>query len=329
MPTPSLALSQPERVAVRFSLALRRTAAAAAAVVLPTLVLPALPADAASVSQTGWVRGVYDGDTVEVDVIGDGTSTPVNIRLTGIQAMELTHYSTDSTQLRGDCHAVEATKRLRQLINGKKVEIKAYSSSSMSGSRYRRSVLVYLNGAWRDVSTILIQEGHGLFLSNSTEYGPNHADAVAAQAAAKKGINLWKKDYCGSGPYQSAALRLAVKWDAYGNDYSNVNGEWIRIANDSSYAVPIGGWWVRDSAYRGTLAHGYVFPSTAKIPARSSIVVYVGKGTRTSTKFYWGNSEPIFENVTGSPKYIGDGGYLFDPQGDMRAWQQYPCRYAC
>jgi endonuclease YncB( thermonuclease family) len=314
---------------VPLSLTLRRAAAAAAAVLLPTLVLPALPADAASVSQTGYVKGVYDGDTVEVDIIGDGTSTPVNIRLAGIQAMELTHYSVDSSLMRGDCHAVEATKRLRALIQGKKVQVKARSASSMSGSRYRRTVNVYLNGAWRDVSTILLNEGHGLFLSNSTEYLPNRADATAAQAAAKKGIGLWDKDYCGSGPYQSAGLRLAVKWDADGNDYSNVNGEWIRIANDSSYAVPIGGWWVRDSAYRGTLSHGYVFPSTAKVPARGSVVVYVGKGTRTSTKFYWGNSEPIFENATGYPKYIGDGGYLFDPQGDMRAWQQYPCRYAC
>jgi endonuclease YncB( thermonuclease family) len=308
---------------------LRRPLVAAVAFLLPALVIPALPADAASVSQTGWVKGVFDGDTVEVDIIGDGTSTPENIRLSGIQAMEITHYSTDPAGLRGDCHAVEATKRLRALIQGKKVQVKALNSSSMSGSRYRRSIVAYINGAWRDVSTILINEGHGLFLSNSTEYAPNHADAIAAQAAAKKGIGLWDKDYCGSGPYQGAALRLAVQWDAAGDDYANVNGEWIRIANDSSYPVPVGGWWVRDSAYRGHLAHGFTFPSGATIPARSYVVVKVGKGTSTSRTFYWGQSEPIFENATSYPKYIGDGGYLFDPQGDLRAWQQYPCRYAC
>jgi hypothetical protein len=25
----------------------------------------------------------------------------------------------------------------------------------------------------------------------------------------------------------------------------------------------------------------------------------------------------------------GDGAYLFDPEGDLRAWMMYPCRYNC
>ena len=36
----------------------------------------------------------------------------------------------------------------------------------------------------------------------------------------------------------------------------------------------------------------------------------------------------MFENV--NPLIgAGDGGYLFDPQGDLRAWMTYPCRYRC
>ena len=26
---------------------------------------------------------------------------------------------------------------------------------------------------------------------------------------------------------------------------------------------------------------------------------------------------------------VGDGAYLFDPQGDLRAWMTYPCRLGC
>jgi hypothetical protein len=34
-------------------------------------------------------------------------------------------------------------------------------------------------------------------------------------------------------------------------------------------------------------------------------------------------------NPAGAPRYMGDGGFLFDPDGDLRAWDMYPCRYAC
>jgi micrococcal nuclease len=52
--------------------------------------------------------------------------------------------------------------------------------------------------------------------------------------------------------------------------------------------------------------------------------VHPGRGRNTATDLYWGLDIPIFENATGAPTYMGDGGYLFDPQGDLRAWQQYP-----
>lgn len=303
---------------------------AVVAVALSGALAPASPVHAATgVSQTGVVRNVYDGDTLTVDLAGDGTATPVSIRLAGIQAMEMTKYSSDPALQRGECHAVEATRRLTALVLHKTVKVTAQHASSMSGSRYRRAVWLYVDGGWRDVAQILLREGHGLFLANGVEYATNKGAAVAAQLAASRRVGMWDTDWCGTGPYQSARLRIAVQWDAAGNDATNVNGEWFRIANDSAYAVPLGGWRVRDSAYRGTLARGYVLPSSAKVPARGYLIVHVGKGTNTGTRLYWGQSAPVFENSTSSPKYIGDGGYLFDPQGDLRAWQQYPCRYAC
>ncbi len=316
------------------SLKLRRLVSATTALAALSLVAPLLapqaPAFAAgSVLQTGRVTSVDDGDTLTIDIAGDGTTTPIRVRLTGINAMELTTYSSYPDRWRGECHAVDAAKRLYALVQNKTVRVYAQNAASMAGSRYRRTVSVYINGVWRDVSQMLLAEGHGLFLSNSTEYRVNKADATAAQYAAKQGKRLWDKDYCGVGPYQGAALRVGVNWDAAGDDGKNVNGEWIRIWNYSDYAVPIANWRVRDSAYRGTLARGYVFPSGAKIPAKGSVYLHVGKGANTSTRFYWGNSVPIFENASGDPTYLGDGAYLFDPQGDMRAWQQYPCSYAC
>ena len=37
----------------------------------------------------------------------------------------------------------------------------------------------------------------------------------------------------------------------------------------------------------------------------------------------------MFENVTIGPPRLGDGGYLFDPDGDLRASMIYPCLVAC
>ena len=37
----------------------------------------------------------------------------------------------------------------------------------------------------------------------------------------------------------------------------------------------------------------------------------------------------MFENTTRDDRGIGDGAYLFDPQGDIRASMIYPCRIGC
>ena len=39
--------------------------------------------------------------------------------------------------------------------------------------------------------------------------------------------------------------------------------------------------------------------------------------------FFWGQRLPVFENVTGDGRGVGDGGYLFDPDGDVRAFEMY------
>ena len=217
-----------------------------------------------------------------------------------------------------------AARRLYSLVYGKTVRVTAQDARSMSGVRYRRRIWVYTGGAWQDVALILLAEGHGLFLPNATEYAPNKAAAAAARSAARRGIGLWDTDSCGAGPAQGADLRVAVAWDAPGDDAANPDGEYVEVSNHSTATVDLSGWWVRDSAARGYKQHGFVFPQGTRVPAGGAVRVHPGSGRNTATELYWGLSIPIFENATGAPTYIGDGGYLFDPQGDLRAWQQYP-----
>lgn len=284
--------------------------------------------------------GTDDGDGIQA-VIGGRGSEPRKVRLTGINAMELGDYSLDGTG--GECHARAATERLRQLIdvendnkNGR-VRLAAQNfSTATTGDRLRRSVAVQINGAWRDLGTILVQEGHVLPHINNKEWAWNNTYRWWAQRAADNGVNLWDTDACGrtSGPYQYEVdnqLDMYVHWNAEGFDSQNVNGEWVHLRNRSNTAISLAGWWLRDSDTRPPHGHGYEFPSGASIPARGSIKLHVGKGTNGGGHYYFGQDNAIFDNIEYKAPHtgIGDGAYLFDPQGDLRKWQMYRCAVTC
>jgi endonuclease YncB( thermonuclease family) len=228
---------------------------------------------------TGKVIRVNDGDTLSVDLAGDGTSAPRSIRIINAQAMEQTVYSSIVRRRKGECHSLAATARLEQLVKagGGVVRLTAQHASSSSRNRPLRSVAVKINGVWRDVCLDLLRRGHA----------------------------LWQ-------PF------------ADGSDEKNLNGEWVRVENRSDVALPLAGWWVRDSALRR-----YTFPAGTVVPARDAVYVHVGSGTPTASHKYWGLTAPAFDNPTVDDEARGDGAYLFDPQGDLRAWMQYPCVLSC
>jgi hypothetical protein len=116
-----------------------------------------------------------------------------------------------------------------------------------------------------------------------------------------------------------------VNSDAEGSDRRNPNGEWVKVKNlDAVKPVALGGWWVRDSDLRR-----YTLPPTASVPAGGTITVYVGAGADVGTDYYWNLSRGVFDNAGHGGHGSGDGAYLFDPEGDLRAWMIYPCRWHC
>ncbi len=164
-----------------------------------------------------------------------------------------------------------------------------------------------------------------MWLPNAREWAWNKDFSVLAGRAARAQLNLWDPDYCGVGPNEGQPLQMLVNWDADGDDNLDPNGEWVRIRNsDPVNPMPLGGWWLRDSALRR-----YTFPSWATIEPGGSITVYDGIGDDNDREFYWGLRRPAFENVTHDETQMGDGAYLFDPQGDLRYSMTYPCREGC
>ena len=275
----------------------------------------------------GKVTFVGDGDTIYVDVFRDGTRKSFSVRMTGINATEQYTYTSNRKARRGECHSVEATARLERLIKRSRgrVRLAAMDPSSHSRNRMRRSVAVKLRGRWRDVQRILVSEGHALWLPNGSEWAWNEDYSKLAERAAAARRGIWAPTYCGLGPSDESPLQVLVNADADGSDRDFVNGEWVRVRNlDPVNEVHLGGWWVRDSALRR-----FTFPDWATLPPGETLTVYAGEGTDTWTEFFWNQKGPVFENPRFGPKAMGDGAYLFDPQGDLRAWMQYPCRENC
>ena len=284
------------------------------------MIIPAATPAAAVTTWTGKVLRVFDGDTFEVK-LGNGKIR--RVRMTGIQAMELSDYERKV----GDCHAPEAELALRRIILGKTVRLKAVRASSLSYGRDIRYVEIKRAGKWRDVNLMMLKAGHALWAAHEVEnlYGRKYQ--VAAVRAANRGTNLWDTDYCKAGPAQAANLKMWVNWDAEGADNSNINGEWVKIRNTHpTLTVPVGGWIVRDSSLRN---YGFFkFPGGAAIAPGETVTVHVGSGANRHPTYYWNMGITLFENVTATP-HVGDGAYLLDRDGDLRSWFMYPCVVGC
>lgn len=295
---------------------------------------------AAGVTQYGRVTFVADGDTADVKIDGvapDPGRTGTRIRFVGIQAMEQHSYKVDLAQATGECHAKAATAKLREILGGERndyrhrrtdgvrVRLSAHDASSSSRNRELRMVSVQgSDGAWHDVALTMLRAGLALPFFNATEFTHNRAYRQAARAAAAEHRGLWNPDSCGKRQAPGAVLSVSVHWDADGNDAANLNGEWVRVTNRGSASVSLRGWWLRDSSLRDF----FRFPAGAVLRPGRSALVHVGRGVRRASAagnlhFYWGQGSPAFENVTGAPTYMGDGGYLFDPVGNLRAHQLY------
>ena len=269
---------------------------------------------------SGKVTYIGDGDTVYVDVAGDARRSSVPVRLTGINTTEQTIYSNVASRRRGECHSVEATGRLEQLLRGNRFQVRLYAlnPASASGRRLKRAVATRIRGRWRDVGRVLVTEGHALWLTGWREYAWNVDYARRAERAAARQLNLWNPTYCGLGPSDASPLKVTVN-----GSVRFLNDEWVRIRNlDPVNEVYLGGWSVRDSAL-----NRYTFPEWATLPPGESLTVYVGEGTDTWTEFFWNRRKQLFDNMGANGH--GDGAYLVDPHGDIRAWMTYPCALTC
>ena len=314
----------------------RRWSAALAAIVCAVLVASTInPGEAASSPQEGFeqfgtVVRVIDGDTIAVDVDGDGTSDTWSVRLIGIEAMSI--YSRHIGGTYDHCHGQAAKRYLASvLLPGTRVRLSSISDSRDPRQRLLRTV--WKRNAQGDftvnVSRKMVTSGHALWFPFHREIAHNNAyhalaDRVARAGEARRKGTIWDDDHCGSGPRQAADLRVRAKWNADGVDGQNLNDEWVLVRNYEPYDIRLTGWKIRDSSQTY-----YTFPRKSWVRAKSSVKLHIGKGSRTDRHFYWGMDGPKLDNASPKPGDDGDGVYLFDPEEDLRAWFTWPCLERC
>jgi endonuclease YncB( thermonuclease family) len=276
--------------------------------------------------------GVADGDTIRAHIKGDPAHKGLQrIRITGLNAMEINRYSTIPSRVRGQCHAVAAYRYVYGMIRRAhgRVRLAAQHPSSHSGVRLRRQVSVRSHGRWVDLAAEELRRGLALWLVNHQESAWDKKYGKLTQQAQRRHAGLFDPTGCGGAPQPHALLRLWLKWDADGPDGKNLNGEWARIRNDGNAPVRLGGWHLRDAAYRGRKAYGYVFGRGTVLPPHGEITLHVGGGRDTATDVFWGLRQSVWENTGRGHVYAGDGAYLFDPRGNVRAFMTYPCIPGC
>jgi endonuclease YncB( thermonuclease family) len=277
----------------------------------------------------GKVVRVVDGDTVVVDIAGDGTSRGVAVRNAGIQATETTPTV--------ECHAAEAKARMAALLPpGTRVRLAAEHPGSESLGRPLRYVDAYQASTKRyslDVQAVLLREGLVLWLPWPEEPARNNAYRALQAGAVSAGKNLYDPGYtggaCAYGPQQSAKLVMWLRYDADGDDAENLNGEYVRIRNDSGFAVNLSGWRLRNHShhFKGEATY-WAFPKGAQIKPGEYITVHSGEGRTGPRDLYLGDTAPRYGNIAASrtpDASLGNDVYLLDPDGDLRAWAVYPC----
>lgn len=299
------------------------------------------PAQAATRHWYGKVTRVVDGDTVMVDIDGDGRGA-VPIRNAALQTTELNRSSHHP-----ECHSVTAYFRMRQLLPvGARVRLSAYRYASTSGldaygqTRYVRYIDARdaRTGQYTvDVQRVLIREGHGVWKPEPVESAREAYYHLVMQVAMREHRNIWNDHTCGIGPEQGARLRMWINYEADGVDSHNLNGEYVRIMNAGPTRVSLAGWKLRNPSqivgrtYYGRPLYYYTFPSgTALLPGHW-LNVYPTRGISGGYRYHLNEPLlPYFPNVSNPRRgYPGKSMFLLDPRLDFRATATYPCLVAC
>ena len=237
---------------------------------------------------------IIDGDTIDVRGSDDSVD---RVRFIGINAPES-----------DECFSADATAALTRLLGDGALSL---ISDRTDRDQYGR-LLRYVEVDGVDVGLALIEGGDAI----ARRYPPDTARAdryeAAQDAARRAGTGLWAPDACGASDDHPDIVIDAVQFDAAGDDTTNLNDEWVRIANTESVPVDLTGWMLRDESS----SHRYEFPDGFVLIAHASVTVHSGCGTDTGDDLFWCVSGSAVWNNS------GDTAFILGPEGNVVASQR-------
>lgn len=211
------------------------------------------------------ISRVIDGDTVEL-AGGD------RVRLLNINTPE-----------KGQYLYREATKRLEELVKGKRIRLEADAEDR---DKYDR-LLRHLFAGNDHLNRILVEEGYAaaLIIEPNTDYAEDILAAEQEARQAQRGI--WQFSHIAD------AFCVGIhyfRYNAAGNDNENINGEFVEFRNSCTTAVDMTGWTLQDSSNKT-----YTFPALM-VENKTTVTLHSGKGGDNETDLYWGNTRPVWNN---------------------------------
>ena len=122
--------------------------------------------------------------------------------------------------------------------------------------------------------------------------GADPANGVLANYSAQRAITIGGAP--ATTPATGSVQFTRIQYNSPGTDSgsnASLNGEWVRLTNNTSNTINLKTWTVRDAS-----AHIYTFSTTVNLAAGKSVTVHTGKGTATATDRYWGRTGYIWNN---------------------------------
>jgi len=220
------------------------------------------------------VTRVIDGDTIEL-------SNGETVRLIGINAPESS----------GSCYT-EAKNELEELIENKEVTLeKDVSDRDMYGRLLR---YVYVDSLF--VNLEMVRSGY----ATAYEYPPDikysvEIANVETEAKTNQYGCIWQPS-----TIPDCFSVVTFHYDAEDNDNYNLNDEYFTLKNTCDFLIDMTSWTAKDEA-----THIYTFPQF-DLASQSTVTIYSGTGTDTSTELYWGRTYGSIWNNGGDTLYLRD-----------------------
>lgn len=238
------------------------------------------------------VISVIDGDTIDV-ILPSGSKD--RVRLLGVDTPELSDKQFDdwnniSNSIQGEKWLNKWAKKSKEyaeskLLN-KSVRLEYDSISEKRGSYDRLLAYIYTNNTDVSFNLKLIKNGYARMYDSEFEKRKVFQDMENKSIKNSRGIWGYK-----SRENSEKVQIIKINENAKGNDYNNLNDEYIILKNNRDRPINMSEWQISDK-----IKKRYIFPNNYNIQPNDTVTIHTGSGKDTNNDLYINSSVPIWNN---------------------------------